>query len=175
MRAHQVRRFNQFYPILCYPVLFCLILPYTILPRPFPSHPIPSHATLPHPILPHPIPCCQVRRFILKRDLKTDPENQAVEDALCLVFLQHQFAELLVKKGADEMVVSHASRRGGWGGCGCWAGGWAVEGALCQGPARTFERLACSPFTGRGAQDLGEQDGRARARGGDAAGAQLAG
>lgn len=27
-----------------------------------------------------------------------------MEDALCLVFLQHQFAELLGKEGADKMV-----------------------------------------------------------------------
>lgn len=29
---------------------------------------------------------------------------QVVEDALCLVFLQHQFADLLAKEGADKMV-----------------------------------------------------------------------
>eukprot|EP00775_Hariotina_reticulata_P011050 gene11050-11205_t len=50
----------------------------------------------------------KVTRFILKKDLKKDPENQAglevVEDALCLVFLQHQFAELLEKEGPDKMV-----------------------------------------------------------------------
>jgi hypothetical protein len=29
---------------------------------------------------------------------------QVVEDALCLVFLQHQFTDLLAKEGADKMV-----------------------------------------------------------------------
>lgn len=29
---------------------------------------------------------------------------QVVEDALCLVFMQHQFADLLAKEGADKMV-----------------------------------------------------------------------
>jgi Domain of unknown function (DUF4202) len=46
----------------------------------------------------------RVRRMILKRDLKKDPENQVVEDALCLVFLEHQFADLLAKEGHDKMV-----------------------------------------------------------------------
>eukprot|EP00882_Tetradesmus_deserticola_P012663 GHRQ01013420.1.p2 GENE.GHRQ01013420.1~~GHRQ01013420.1.p2 ORF type:complete len:156 (+),score=33.89 GHRQ01013420.1:662-1129(+) len=32
------------------------------------------------------------------------PRLQAVEDALCLVFLEHQFADLLQKEGADKMV-----------------------------------------------------------------------
>eukprot|EP00879_Flechtneria_rotunda_P007176 GHRR01007531.1.p1 GENE.GHRR01007531.1~~GHRR01007531.1.p1 ORF type:complete len:240 (+),score=71.08 GHRR01007531.1:159-878(+) len=46
----------------------------------------------------------RVKRFILKKDLKKDPENQIVEDALCLVFLEHQFADLIEKEGADKMV-----------------------------------------------------------------------
>ncbi|WIA29511.1 hypothetical protein OEZ86_012012 [Tetradesmus obliquus] len=46
----------------------------------------------------------RVTRFILKKDLKKDPENQVVEDALCLVFMQHQFADLLTKEGPDKMV-----------------------------------------------------------------------
>jgi hypothetical protein len=29
---------------------------------------------------------------------------QVVEDALCLVFLEHQFADLLQKEGHDKMV-----------------------------------------------------------------------
>lgn len=35
----------------------------------------------------------QTRRLILKKDLQ-DPDTQAIEDALCLVFLEHQFEEL---------------------------------------------------------------------------------
>eukprot|EP00878_Enallax_costatus_P023730 GHUV01025267.1.p1 GENE.GHUV01025267.1~~GHUV01025267.1.p1 ORF type:complete len:240 (+),score=68.58 GHUV01025267.1:1494-2213(+) len=46
----------------------------------------------------------RVTRIILKKDLKKDPENQVVEDGLCLVFLEHQFADLLEKEGADKMV-----------------------------------------------------------------------
>ena len=30
--------------------------------------------------------------------------TQVVEDALCLVFLEHQFADLLMKEGHDKMV-----------------------------------------------------------------------
>jgi hypothetical protein len=32
------------------------------------------------------------------------PFAQVVEDALCLVFLQHQFTDLLAKEGPDKMV-----------------------------------------------------------------------
>lgn len=46
----------------------------------------------------------RVKRLINKQDLKTDPENQVVEDALCLVFLEHQFTDLIEKEGADKMV-----------------------------------------------------------------------
>ncbi|GBF91762.1 hypothetical protein Rsub_04066 [Raphidocelis subcapitata] len=49
-------------------------------------------------------PVARVRRLINKLDLKTDPENQVLEDALCLVFLEHQFTELIEKEGADKMV-----------------------------------------------------------------------
>ena len=35
----------------------------------------------------------QTRRLILKKDLQ-DPDTQALEDALCLVFLEHQFEDL---------------------------------------------------------------------------------
>ncbi|KAI8473298.1 MAG: hypothetical protein J3K34DRAFT_411552 [Monoraphidium minutum] len=46
----------------------------------------------------------RAKRLINKLDLKTDPENQVLEDALCLVFLEHQFTELIEKEGADKMV-----------------------------------------------------------------------
>lgn len=35
----------------------------------------------------------RVRRLILKKDL-SDPDTQTIEDALCLVFLEHQFEDL---------------------------------------------------------------------------------
>lgn len=48
--------------------------------------------------------CARAKRLINKLDLKSDPEAQCLEDALCLVFLERQFAELTGKEGADKMV-----------------------------------------------------------------------
>ena len=39
----------------------------------------------------------RVRTLILKKQLATDPETQALEDALCLVFLETQFQDLKAK------------------------------------------------------------------------------
>ncbi len=47
----------------------------------------------------------RVRAFNLKRNLANDPEMQVLEDALCLVFLQWQFAEL-AQKTAEEKVIN---------------------------------------------------------------------
>ena len=40
----------------------------------------------------------------LKKGIKSDPECQALEDALCLVFLEKQFAEFSEKTDEDKMV-----------------------------------------------------------------------
>jgi hypothetical protein len=45
----------------------------------------------------------RVKDLILKKHLKTDPEVQALEDALCLVFLEKQFSEF-AQKEADKIV-----------------------------------------------------------------------
>lgn len=45
----------------------------------------------------------RVRGIIQKTSLK-DPETQTIEDALCLVFLESQFAETLAKTGREKMV-----------------------------------------------------------------------
>lgn len=45
----------------------------------------------------------KVQRIILKKNIR-DPESQAVEDALCLVFLEKQFADLADKEPEDKMV-----------------------------------------------------------------------
>ncbi len=42
-------------------------------------------------------------RIILKKNIR-DPEAQVVEDALCLVFLEHQFADLAKKEPEEKMV-----------------------------------------------------------------------
>jgi hypothetical protein len=44
----------------------------------------------------------RVKQLILKKRLKLDPEVQALEDALCLVFLETQFSDF-AKKEADKI------------------------------------------------------------------------
>lgn len=46
----------------------------------------------------------RVQDLILKKRLKLDPEVQALEDALCLVFLEEQFSSF-AKKEADKIVA----------------------------------------------------------------------
>ena len=46
----------------------------------------------------------RVQALNLKRDLLKDPETQVLEDALCLVFLEHQFSELADKTAEDKMI-----------------------------------------------------------------------
>ena len=45
-----------------------------------------------------------VRRIMGKRELSQDPESQTLEDALCLVFLETQFADLRAKEPDDKMI-----------------------------------------------------------------------
>jgi hypothetical protein len=47
----------------------------------------------------------RVRQLNLKRDFPTDPEVRVIEDALCLVFLQFQFAPLAARTD-DEKVIN---------------------------------------------------------------------
>ena len=46
----------------------------------------------------------RVQSIIRKERLRTDPEVQALEDALCLVFVETQFGELAEQLGEDHMV-----------------------------------------------------------------------
>jgi len=46
----------------------------------------------------------RVQSLNLKKNLATDPETQSLEDALCLVFLEHQFTELADKTPEDKMI-----------------------------------------------------------------------
>ncbi len=46
----------------------------------------------------------RVRSMILKKNLNVDPEVQVVEDALCLLFLETQFDDLLKKTPEDKMI-----------------------------------------------------------------------
>jgi hypothetical protein len=47
----------------------------------------------------------RVQRLNLKADFPRDPEARVLEDALCLVFLEYQLADL-VRKTSDEKVIN---------------------------------------------------------------------
>ncbi|MGO8931459.1 MAG: DUF4202 domain-containing protein [Limisphaerales bacterium] len=46
----------------------------------------------------------RVQSLNLKQDFPHDPEGRILEDALCLVFLEHQFAGLASKTADDKMI-----------------------------------------------------------------------
>ncbi len=46
----------------------------------------------------------RVQALNLKKNFPADPESRVLEDALCLVFLQFQFAELANKTAEDKMI-----------------------------------------------------------------------
>ena len=46
----------------------------------------------------------RVQNLNLKKDFPRDTEGRVVEDALCLVFLERQFAELADKTSDDKMI-----------------------------------------------------------------------
>ena len=46
----------------------------------------------------------RVRALNLKKDFPNDPEARVLEDALCLVFLEHQFGSLAEKTSDDKMI-----------------------------------------------------------------------
>src|SRR6476646_81686 len=45
-----------------------------------------------------------VQALNLKKNFPADPESRVLEDALCLVFLQYQFAELAAKTSDEKMI-----------------------------------------------------------------------
>lgn len=46
----------------------------------------------------------KVQALNLKKNFPADPDSRVIEDALCLVFLEHQFAELAARTGEDKMI-----------------------------------------------------------------------
>ena len=46
----------------------------------------------------------RVQTLNLKKDLSRDRELQVLEDALCLVFLEHQFSALVAKTSDDKII-----------------------------------------------------------------------
>ena len=47
---------------------------------------------------------CRVQDLNLKKNFPADPEVRVLEDALCLMFLQFQLAELAAKSDDDKMI-----------------------------------------------------------------------
>jgi len=47
----------------------------------------------------------RVQSLIRKENLKTDPDAQALEDVICLVFLQHELPDFM-KKHPEEKIIS---------------------------------------------------------------------
>jgi len=45
-----------------------------------------------------------VQALHLKKDFPADPECQVLEDALCLIFLEHQFGDLASRTAEDKML-----------------------------------------------------------------------
>lgn len=46
----------------------------------------------------------RVQALNLKKNFPADPESRVLEDALCLVFLQYQFAQLTARTTDDKMI-----------------------------------------------------------------------
>ena len=46
----------------------------------------------------------RVQSLNLKRDFPKDPETRVLEDALCLLFLEHQLTDLAAKTSDDKMI-----------------------------------------------------------------------
>jgi hypothetical protein len=46
----------------------------------------------------------KVQALNLKKNFPQDPDSRVLEDALCLVFLEFQFAELAAKTADDKMI-----------------------------------------------------------------------
>jgi hypothetical protein len=48
----------------------------------------------------------RVQNLNLKKNFPQDPESCVLEDALCLVFLEHQFADLAAKTAEDKVITA---------------------------------------------------------------------
>ena len=46
----------------------------------------------------------RVQALVLKKNFPQDPESRVLEDALCLVFLEHQFADLASRTPDDKVI-----------------------------------------------------------------------
>lgn len=48
----------------------------------------------------------RVQDLNLKKNFPNDPEGRVLEDALCLVFLEHQLGDLAAKTAADKVITA---------------------------------------------------------------------
>jgi hypothetical protein len=48
----------------------------------------------------------RVQELNLKKNFPDDPESRILEDALCLVFLEHQLADLAAKTAEDKVITA---------------------------------------------------------------------
>jgi hypothetical protein len=48
----------------------------------------------------------RVQQLNLKKNFPNDPEGRVLEDALCLVFLEHQLADLAAKTADDKVITA---------------------------------------------------------------------
>jgi hypothetical protein len=48
----------------------------------------------------------RVQELNLKKNFPNDPEGRVLEDALCLVFLEHQLADLAAKTADDKVITA---------------------------------------------------------------------
>ena len=48
----------------------------------------------------------RVQALNLKQNFPADPESRILEDALCLVFLEHQLADLAAKTADDKVITA---------------------------------------------------------------------
>lgn len=46
----------------------------------------------------------RVKSLIVKQRMKTDPESQALEDVVCLVFMEHYFEDFSVKHESEKVI-----------------------------------------------------------------------
>jgi hypothetical protein len=79
----------------------------------------------------------RVRRLMSKHSIKEDAQAQALEDALCLVFLETQFADLRAKEPEDKMVEI---LRKTWAKMGARARDEALKLPLGESERRLLER-----------------------------------
>lgn len=88
----------------------------------------------------------RVQAIVRKERLRTDPDVQTLEDALCLVFVETQFADLAARLDEDHMVDVVAKSLGKMTPAGREAAlGLPLDDDAVRIVGRALDRLASSP------------------------------